>query len=108
MGIEQHLVGLQQIGSDEEGAAVRQLDMRDLQLRALSAKHRIVFAPVELEGLPGPERQGDEDAAPGGMLFALAFYPPFSGEGRNPVVGPRVAERHEVAMQLLQGSALLA
>jgi hypothetical protein len=108
MGIEQHLVGLQQIGSDEEGAAMGQLDMRDLQLRALTAKHRVVFAPVELEGLPGPERQGDEDTAPGGLLLALAFYTPFSGEGRDPVVGARVAKRHQIAMQLLHRSPLLA
>ena len=32
MGIEQHLMGLQQVGSKREGAAVRQFDVGDLEL----------------------------------------------------------------------------
>jgi len=36
MSVEQHLVRLQQIGSDQKGTAVRQLDVGDLQLRALT------------------------------------------------------------------------
>ena len=36
MGIEQHLVGLQKIGPDQKGPAVRQLDVGNLQLGALA------------------------------------------------------------------------
>ena len=51
VGIEQHLVGLEQIGPDQEGPAVRQLHVRHLKLRALPAQQRVILAPVELEGL---------------------------------------------------------
>lgn|GEM_PF-5791943 len=37
MGIEQHLMRLQQISPHQKGAAVRQLDMRHLQLDPLAA-----------------------------------------------------------------------
>lgn len=43
VGIEQHLVRLQEIGSHDEGAAVAQLRMRDLQLGALIADDRPVL-----------------------------------------------------------------
>ena len=36
MGIEQHLMRLQQIGADQKGAAMRELDMSDLQLDPLA------------------------------------------------------------------------
>ena len=49
MGIKQHLVGLQQIGADHKSAAVRQLDMGDLQLGALTGQNRKTLTPVELE-----------------------------------------------------------
>src|SRR6478735_2711450 len=49
MGIEQHLVRLQQVGPDQKSPTVRQLDMCDLQLRALAAYHGIIFTPIELE-----------------------------------------------------------
>lgn len=71
--IEQYLMRLQLIGSDEEGAAMGQLGMRVLQFRAIAANHRVVFAPVELEGFPRAERQGDEYTAPCGPLLASAL-----------------------------------
>ena len=40
MGIEQHLVGLQRVGAQQEGTAVRQLDMRHLKLGALVGQKR--------------------------------------------------------------------
>ena len=60
MGIEQHLVGLQQIRAQEEGAAVAQLELGHLQLGALAGDDRPVLAPVELEGLTLCEGQGAE------------------------------------------------
>ena len=51
MGVKQHLMGLQGIGALDEGSAVRQLDVSDLQLCAHPAKDRPVLAPVELESL---------------------------------------------------------
>ena len=51
MRIKQHLMRLQQIGPNQEGAAMRQLDVRHLQLNPLSANIGPVFAPVELECL---------------------------------------------------------
>lgn len=62
--VEQHLVGLQGIGPQKEGPAVRQLDMGDLELHPLATDYRKVLAPVELERLAGAESQGDEGAAP--------------------------------------------
>lgn len=63
MGIEQHLMGLQQIGPDQEGSAVRQLDVGDLQFGALAAEDCIILAPIELERLARPEGQRNEGAA---------------------------------------------
>jgi hypothetical protein len=45
MRVKQHLVGLQQIGPDDESAAVAQLEVRHLQLGALAAEDRPVLAP---------------------------------------------------------------
>jgi hypothetical protein len=58
MGVEQHLMGLQGIGAQKEGPAVRQLDMGNLELYALAADNRKVLAPVELERLPGRNDSG--------------------------------------------------
>jgi hypothetical protein len=58
VGVEQHLVRLQEIGPDDEGPAVAQLRMRHLQLGALIADDRPVLRPVELEGFPGSNASG--------------------------------------------------
>ncbi len=47
--VKQHLVGLQHISPNQEGPAVRQLDMGDLKLRAIAGQNGKVLAPVELE-----------------------------------------------------------
>lgn len=52
MRIEQHHVGTEQIGPDQKRLAVRQLDMRHLQLDALAADMGLVLALVEQERLP--------------------------------------------------------
>ena len=49
--VKQHLVRLQWIGADEEGAAVAKLDMGCLQLNPIAADDRPILAPVELERL---------------------------------------------------------
>ncbi len=108
MGVEQHLVGLQRVGAQQKGPAVRQLELGDLQLGAFAADHGPVLAPVELEGFAGGEAQRNEGAAaggPGGFMLPLS---PVAGKGGDPVVGTRVAERHQVGVDLPQGAALLA
>jgi hypothetical protein len=108
MGVEQHLVGLQQVGPKQKRPAVRELDVGDLELRVLPGKRRPVLAPVELEGLPGLEHERHEDAASGGLLFALARGLPRPCKGRDPVVGALVAESDQIGVKLLQGPPLLA
>jgi hypothetical protein len=108
VGIEQHLMGLKQVGPKQKRPAVRELDVGDLELRVLPGKRRPVLAPVELEGLPGLEHERHEDAASGGLLFALARGLPRPCKGRDPVVGALVAERDQISVKLLQGPPLLA
>ena len=85
-----------------------QLDMCDLQLGAVAADHGMVLAPIELEGLAGPESQGNKDAAPCRVLFALAFGRPLAGKRGHPVVGTGEPESDEIGMQVRQRPALLA
>ncbi len=42
-GVEQHLVGLQLVGSDHKSAAVRQLGMRGLQLDPVTSVNVVEF-----------------------------------------------------------------
>ena len=51
VGVEQHLMRLQKISSNDEGPAVTELRMGHLQLGAFIADDRPVFRPVELESL---------------------------------------------------------
>src|SRR5690606_28702623 len=60
VGVEQHLMGLEEIGTDDKGPAVAKLRMRHLQLGALIADDRPVLRPVELEGFSGLESQRHE------------------------------------------------
>ena len=108
MGVEQHLVGLQKISPDEEGTAVRQLDMGHLQLRVFAADRCPVLAPVKLEGFPGLEGERHEGSPASALALALPFLLPAAGEGGNAVVGALVAERREFGMQLLQRPPLLS
>ena len=86
VGIKQHLMRLQRIGPHGEGAAVAELGVGHLQLGALAADDRPVFRPVELERLPGLERQRHEGAAPARLHLALTIRFPVTGKGGNPAI----------------------
>src|SRR5947209_1699514 len=76
MGIKQHLVGLQEIGPDNEGAAVTKLEMRSLQLGPLAADDRPVFAPIELECFARLKDQWNERTPTRCLLCPLSFCLP--------------------------------
>jgi len=69
--VEQHLMGLKQIGSHDEGATMREFGMSDLQFRHFAVQHGIILAPVELEGLARLESQRNERPASDSLLFIL-------------------------------------
>ena len=108
MRVKKHLMGLQGVCPQQKRPAVRQLDMRHLQFGALAAQHRKIFAPVILECLARLKDQRHKGSSPRRLLFALPIRPPYAGKGSNPAVGPGVAQRHQVIMQLLRGPPLLA
>jgi hypothetical protein len=108
VGIEQHLVRLQQIRPDQKGPAVRQLDVGDLQLGALTTQNGKILAPVKLECLARAKRQWHESAAACRLLIPLPIGPPVTRKSRNPVVGPFKAENHQIGMHLLQRTPLFA
>ncbi|GEM_PF-7074707 len=108
MGIEQHLVCLEQIRPQEKRPAVRQFDMRNLQLNALAADDGIVLTPIELECFAWAERQRNEYASARRLLLTLSIRPPITGEGRNPAIGTGKAHRYQIGMKLFHRSALLA
>ncbi len=66
---------------------MRQLDMGDLKVPALTADNREILAPVELKRLAGAESQRNKSPASSRLLLALPISPPFPREGRNPAVG---------------------
>ena len=94
MGIEQHLMGLKQIGPDQESAAVGQLRVRDLQVDALATNGGPVLAPVELEGFARLEDQRHKGTASCCLLGHVPIRAPSSGKGGNTPVGPVVAKLH--------------
>ncbi len=55
---------------------------------SLAAEHRSVLAPVELERLPGCERQRHEGVAAGGLLGLMALSRPRSRERRHADIEP--------------------
>ncbi len=107
VGIEQHLVSLQRIGPHDKGPAVRQFEVRDLQLRSLTAKDGPVLAPIELEGFAGFERQWHERTAAACLLLPQAAGFPVASEGGDAPIRARVAQHDEVFMQLFDRPLLL-
>lgn len=53
-------------------------------------------------------RQRHKRSAPRRLLLLLPICPPNPSKGGDPAVGPGVAERHQIIMQLLRRSPLLA
>jgi len=101
-------MGLQGIGPRQRRPAVRQLDMRHLQLDALAAQYREVLAPIELEGLARLQDQRHKGSTPRGLLLLLSICPPSPGKGSNPTVGPGLTRLHQILMQLLRCPPLFA
>ena len=108
MRVEQHLMGLQQIGTNDEGPAVAKLDVRHLQLDANAADHREILAPIELESLARCKRQGHEGAPTSSLLQPMTLLLPGPGKRRHTVVGSVVTEADEIPIQLLDRPPLLA
>ena len=101
MGIKQHLVGLEHIGSHDKGSAVAELGVGHLKLDALPSDLRPVLAPVELEGLSGIKGQRNEHAPSGRVLFAQTLLFPTA-------VRTIEAQSHEISVDLLDGALLFA
>ena len=87
MGVEQHLMRLQVVGTQHEGAAVAELEMCDLQLGLGATDMHPVFTPVELERLSGGEDQRHVGAAAGLAGLLALLLAPLAGKGGYPVVG---------------------
>ena len=99
---------LQQIGADDERAAVTKLGMRHLQLDAGTANDPKILAPIELKGFARCKGQRHEGATPGSLLQPFALLLPGAGKSCHPVVGPVIAKADKVTVQLLHRPALLA
>lgn len=101
-------MGLERIGPDDKGSAVRQFRMCGLQLGLLAGDHGPVLAPVELERLARLEYQWDESSAPNSLGVALAVRLPGPRESRDAIVGTIVSQGHEIGVHLLDRASLLA
>ena len=108
MGVEQHLVGLLRIGAENEGAAVGELEVSDLQFGPLAGDDRPIFRPVELERLARQKRQRHEHATAARLLLLLPSGLPVASEGRHAIVGAVVAEGGQIGVQLLDRPLLLS
>src|SRR5277367_2258056 len=96
------------IGAENEGAAVGELDVSDLQFGPLAGDDRPIFRPVELERLARQKRQRHEHAAAARLLFLLPSGLPVASEGRHAIVGAVIAEGGQISVQLLGRPLLLA
>ena len=92
MRVEQHLVGLLRIGPENEGAAMGELEVSDLQFGPLTADDRPIFRPVELKRFARQKRQRREHAAAAGLELSLPSGLPVASEGRRTIVGAIAAE----------------
>ena len=87
---------------------MRQLDVGNLKLCALTAENREVLTPVELERLAGAESQRNKGTTACGLLFALTICPPLPCKGRHPIIGAGEAKHHEIGVHLPQRLPLFA
>jgi len=72
MDVEQHLMDLLRVGLEEEGAAVGELEVSDLQLGPLAGNDRPIFRPIELECLARRECQRHEHATAARLPLLLS------------------------------------
>src|ERR1700722_6794965 len=103
--VEQHLMRLQRIGTDDEGPAVAEFAVRNLQLGPRAADDGEILTPVELKRFAWRKRQRHERAPAGSPLNLLAFLLPGPREGGNPIVGAVIAQADQVTVQLLDRPA---
>src|SRR5271156_4517293 len=108
MGVKQHLMGLLRIGPENEGAAIGELEVSDLQFGPLAGDDRPIFRPVELERLARQKRQRHEPAAAARLLFLLPSGLAVASESRHAIVRAVVAEGGQISVQLLDRPLLLA
>jgi len=108
MGIKQHLMGLQQVGSQHKGPAMAELEVSHLQLGSLAADDHPVLRPVELEGFTGGKDQRYKRSFGGRQFGFLLARPPIACKGGNPIIGARVALLHQIEVQLPDTAALLS
>ncbi|EAT08499.1 hypothetical protein SKA58_18700 [Sphingomonas sp. SKA58] len=108
MGVEQHLMGLQQVGAHDECPAVTELEMRDLQLGPNPGDDCPVLTPIKLESFPRRERQGHECPTPANLLLAPIIFAPVPSKSGNPVVGSFITQAHQIGVKLLDRALLLA
>ena len=108
MGVKQHLMGLKKIGAKKKRAAVRQLEVRHLQLDPLAADDRPILAPVKLERLSRLKDQRNKRPAPAGLLFALPVSFPGASKGGDATIRALIAKGDQIRMQLFERPFLLA
>ena len=99
---------LQQIGPHQKCPAVRQLDMRHLQLDPLATDIGPIFAPVELERLAWCEHQRHESSTIRRVMRPLPFAFPLPDEGCNTLVGAVISKLHQIGVHQLCRPALFA
>ncbi len=108
MGIKQHLMRLQWIGSNQKRPAMRQLDMGHLELDPFPANIGPVFTPIELEGFAWLEHQRDKSSAPGRLFRTMPIVTPCTSKGCNAFIGTIISQLHKISMHLLHCASLFA
>ncbi len=93
---------------DHLGTAMRQLAVGHLQLDLLAAQNRIVFAPVELEGLTELKDQRHECPASVSLLAILGLPQLIPGKRRQARMRATIAQGDEFSVMLPGGPLLLA
>lgn len=101
MGLEQHFMRLQQIGPDDEGAAVAKLEVGHLPLHADIADDLKILAQVKLERLARGKGQKHEDATSGGLPQPFALLLSGADERRHAVAGTVTAKADEIGLHTL-------
>jgi hypothetical protein len=84
--------------------------MGDRQFGAFTGQNRKIpntlGGPIKLERFARAESQRKKGATPRCLALSLLIKSPVTGKRRNSIVGPSVAQLHQILMQPLAGSAL--